>query len=197
MASRFSSARGVRTRRPAAWSPSATASTRTAAITCGRPSSSSPAASRCTRSTCAAAASRTASASTSRGSRLLNDVGTLVALAKSREPGLPVFLLGHSAGGVISCVYTLEHQAELAGLICESFAFQVRGAGFRARRRQGAEPHRAACARAALKNEEFSRDPAGRAGDERRSAHRARGAADARPSPSWSAPTSGSSRSSR
>lgn len=31
-------------------------------------------------------------------------------LAKSREPGLPVFLLGHSAGGVVSCVYTLEHQ---------------------------------------------------------------------------------------
>ena len=25
----------------------------------------------------------------------------LVALAKSREPGLPVFLLGHSAGGVV------------------------------------------------------------------------------------------------
>jgi len=55
----------------------------------------------------------------------LDDVDTLVTLAKSREPGLPVFLLGHSAGGVISCVYTLEHQDKLAGLICESFAFQV------------------------------------------------------------------------
>jgi acylglycerol lipase len=55
----------------------------------------------------------------------LNDVNTLVTLARSREPGLPVFLLGHSAGGVISSVYALEHQAELAGLICESFAFQV------------------------------------------------------------------------
>src|SRR5688572_19006556 len=40
------------------------------------------------------------------------DVDALVKLAKSREPGLPVYLLGHSAGGVISCVYTLEHQAE-------------------------------------------------------------------------------------
>ena len=38
-----------------------------------------------------------------------------------------VFLLGHRAGGVISCVYTLEHQSELAGLICESF---VPNAGF-------------------------------------------------------------------
>jgi alpha-beta hydrolase superfamily lysophospholipase len=55
----------------------------------------------------------------------LDDVSALVKLARTREPGLPVFLLGHSAGGVVSCVYTLEHQAELAGLICESFAFQV------------------------------------------------------------------------
>lgn len=59
-----------------------------------------------------------------------NDVDTLMKLARSREPGLPVFLLGHSAGGVISCVYTLEHQAELAGLICESFAFQVAAPDF-------------------------------------------------------------------
>ena len=54
-----------------------------------------------------------------------SDLATLIALAKSREPGLPVFLLGHSAGGVVSCTYALDHQAELAGLICESFAFQV------------------------------------------------------------------------
>ena len=60
----------------------------------------------------------------------LGDVGALIALAKSRERGLPVFLLGHSAGGVVSCVYTLEHQPELAGLICESFAFQVAAPDF-------------------------------------------------------------------
>src|SRR5882672_5000787 len=53
------------------------------------------------------------------------DVTTFVKLAKSREPDLPVFLLGHSAGGVVSCIYALEHQAEIAGFICESFAFQV------------------------------------------------------------------------
>jgi acylglycerol lipase len=34
-------------------------------------------------------------------------------------------LLGHSTGGVISCVYTLGHQTKLAGLICESFAHQL------------------------------------------------------------------------
>jgi alpha-beta hydrolase superfamily lysophospholipase len=34
------------------------------------------------------------------------------------------FLLGHSAGGVIACSYTLEHQDDIAGLICEDFAYQ-------------------------------------------------------------------------
>lgn len=53
------------------------------------------------------------------------DLATLIDLAKAELPGLPTFLLGHSAGGVISSVYTLEHQAELTGFICESFAFQV------------------------------------------------------------------------
>ena len=55
----------------------------------------------------------------------VDDVARARDAGEAREPGLPVFLLGHSAGGVVSCVYTLEHQAELAGLICESFAFQV------------------------------------------------------------------------
>lgn len=54
-----------------------------------------------------------------------DDLHTFIQLAKSREPGLPVFLLGHSAGGVMSCSYALDHQEELAGVICESFAFQV------------------------------------------------------------------------
>ena len=53
------------------------------------------------------------------------DLATMIQLAKKEHPGLPTFLLGHSAGGVVSAVYALEHQAELAGFICESFAFQV------------------------------------------------------------------------
>ena len=32
-----------------------------------------------------------------------DDVATLVRTAKSENPGLPVFVLGHSAGGVVSC----------------------------------------------------------------------------------------------
>ncbi len=55
----------------------------------------------------------------------VSDIAKLVELAKTREPGVPVFLLGHSAGGVAACIYALEHQQEIAGLICESFAYQV------------------------------------------------------------------------
>jgi acylglycerol lipase len=53
------------------------------------------------------------------------DVDAVVRLARSREPGLPIFVLGHSAGGVVSSAYAIEHQDELAGFICESFAQEV------------------------------------------------------------------------
>ncbi len=54
-----------------------------------------------------------------------DDLGTLIKLVKAREPGLKVFLLGHSAGGVVGCTWALDHQQEIAGFICESFAYQV------------------------------------------------------------------------
>jgi alpha-beta hydrolase superfamily lysophospholipase len=87
------------------------------------------------------------------------DVEALMALVKSREPGLRVFLLGHSAGGVVSCIYTLEHQAELAGLVCESFAFQVPAPDFALAALKGLShlaPHAHVLK---LPNEAFSRDP--------------------------------------
>lgn len=90
----------------------------------------------------------------------VSDVAGLVKLAKSREPGLPVFLLGHSAGGVVSSVYTLEHQAELAGFICESFAFLIPAPDFVLAVLKGLShlaPHAHVLR---LKNEDFSRDPA-------------------------------------
>src|SRR5262249_12949820 len=90
----------------------------------------------------------------------VSDLATFIKLAKSREPGLPVFLLGHSAGGVIASVYTLDHQAELAGLICEDFAFQVPTPDFVLAVLKGLS-HLAPHAHVVrLKNEEFSRDPA-------------------------------------
>ena len=54
-----------------------------------------------------------------------DDVETLVKTAKSENPGLPIYMLGHSAGGVTACVYALDHQSEIDGLICESFAFEL------------------------------------------------------------------------
>jgi alpha-beta hydrolase superfamily lysophospholipase len=90
----------------------------------------------------------------------VSDVAGLVALAKSREPELPTYLFGHSAGGVVSCLYALDHQAELAGLICESFAFQVPAPDFALAVFKGlahVAPHAHVLH---LKNEDFSRDPA-------------------------------------
>ena len=89
----------------------------------------------------------------------VSDVGTVMALAKSREPGLSVFLLGHSAGGVVSCLYALEHQTELAGFICESFAFQVPAPDFALAAFKGLShvaPHAHVYR---INNEYFSRDP--------------------------------------
>ena len=89
----------------------------------------------------------------------VSDVATLVALAKSREPGLPTFLLGHSAGGVIACIYTLEHPTELTGLICESFAHDIPAPDFVLAVFKGLShvaPHAHILH---LKNEVFSRDP--------------------------------------
>ena len=89
----------------------------------------------------------------------VDDVRALIALAKSREPGLPLYLLGHSAGGVISSIYTLEHQSELAGFICESFAFQVYAPDLALAVVKGLShvlPHVHVLN---LKTEDFSRDP--------------------------------------
>jgi acylglycerol lipase len=89
----------------------------------------------------------------------IDDVDTFVELAKAEHPGLPVFLLGHSAGGVISCVYTLEHQAKLAGLICESFAHELPAPDFVLAVLKGLS-HVAPHARVfKLDNNGFSRDP--------------------------------------
>lgn len=87
------------------------------------------------------------------------DLAALIKLAQSRDPGLPVFLLGHSAGGVVSCVYTLENQAELAGLICESFAFKVYAPDFALDVIKGVSYLAPRLPLLKLKNEDFTRDP--------------------------------------
>jgi acylglycerol lipase len=87
------------------------------------------------------------------------DVTRLLALAKSKEPAVPIFLLGHSAGGVVASLFTIDHQAELAGFICESFAYQVPAPEFALAVFKGLShvaPHAHILH---LKNDDFSRDP--------------------------------------
>jgi acylglycerol lipase len=92
-------------------------------------------------------------------SEWLEDVDKLVDIARSENSGVPVYVLGHSVGGVIGSSYVFEHQSEIAGFICESFAFDVglphlvqlalEGASYLA-------PHLPVYK---LQNEIFSRDP--------------------------------------
>ena len=88
-----------------------------------------------------------------------DDLATFVNIAKSQEPGLPVFVLGHSAGGVVSCIYTLDHQSDIDGLICESFAYELPVPDLVLSFLKGLSyitPHTHVFS---LKNEDFSRDP--------------------------------------
>ena len=90
----------------------------------------------------------------------VSDVAQLVDTAKSREPGLPTFVLGHSAGGVVACIYALEHQRDVSGLVCESFAHEVPAPDFALAILKGIShiaPHAHVLD---LKDEDFSRDPA-------------------------------------
>ena len=48
---------------------------------------------------------------------VLRDVERVRSLAVSSWPRLPLFVLGHSLGGLIALRYTLEHQRALAGLV--------------------------------------------------------------------------------
>lgn len=89
----------------------------------------------------------------------VSDLSLAIELGRSHHPDLPLFLLGHSAGGVTSVTYALDHQDKLDGLICESFAFRVYAPNFALKLLEGADhivPHAHVLR---LKMEDFSRDP--------------------------------------
>jgi len=90
----------------------------------------------------------------------VSDLATFIQMVKAGEPGLPVFLLGHSAGGVIACVYALDHQNQIDGLICESFAHEVPAPDFALAVVKGLSRILPRAHALKLKNEDFSRDPA-------------------------------------
>jgi acylglycerol lipase len=86
-------------------------------------------------------------------------VEAVMLIVKAREPGLPIFMLGHSAGGVVACLYTLDHPADLVGLISESFAHELPAPDFALAVFKGLShiaPHAHVLH---LPNESFSRDP--------------------------------------
>src|SRR5262249_16129036 len=89
----------------------------------------------------------------------VEDVAGTVNAAKSEHPTVPLFLMRHSAGGGVACLYAVEHQPALAGLICESFAFKVPAPAFALAVFKGLShiaPHAHVLH---LNNEDFSRDP--------------------------------------
>jgi acylglycerol lipase len=86
------------------------------------------------------------------------DVDGVVEIATAANPGKKLFLLGHSAGGVTAVTYALDHQEKLAGLVSESFAYQVPAPDFAIAALKGLS-HLAPHARVlALANKDFSRD---------------------------------------
>jgi acylglycerol lipase len=89
----------------------------------------------------------------------LSDVDELVDTARSENPDLPIYVLGHSAGGVIASSYVFEHQDEIAGLICESFALDVGLPDAAALLIKGISHLTPHLHLYTLKNEIFSRDP--------------------------------------
>lgn len=88
------------------------------------------------------------------------DLSLAIDLARSKDSGLPCFLLGHSAGGVISTIYALDYQDRIAGLIAEDFAFKVPSPDIALKLLEGAAhviPHLHVYK---IPMEDFSRDPA-------------------------------------
>ena len=89
----------------------------------------------------------------------VSDLSSAIEYGRAFHPGLPLFLLGHSAGGVTASTYALDYQDRISGLICESFAFRVYAPDIALKLLEGAShliPHVHVLK---LKNEDFSRDP--------------------------------------
>ncbi|MBV9948571.1 MAG: alpha/beta fold hydrolase, partial [Myxococcales bacterium] len=89
----------------------------------------------------------------------VGDLAAVVSFAKEQEAGAPTFVLGHSAGGVVGCLFVLDHQAEVAGFVCEDFAHELPAPDIALAVLKGVgqiAPHAHVLH---LKDEYFSRDP--------------------------------------
>jgi len=50
-------------------------------------------------------------------SAVLDEIAHILAEAKAKNPGIPIFLYGHSMGGNFALKYTLDREPKLAGLV--------------------------------------------------------------------------------
>jgi alpha-beta hydrolase superfamily lysophospholipase len=48
---------------------------------------------------------------------LVGDLERFVALVRTREPGAPVFVFGHSLGGLVTALYAIEKQPDVGGVV--------------------------------------------------------------------------------
>lgn len=59
-----------------------------------------------------------------RMARVVDDLADFIGFATTHTPGVPVFLLGHSLGGLIALQYATGEPVELAGLVLSGAAVQ-------------------------------------------------------------------------
>lgn len=57
----------------------------------------------------------------------LTDVAAMMATVGQRDPGQPVFMLGHGFGAMLACRYALRHASGPGGIICEGIALEAGG----------------------------------------------------------------------
>lgn len=64
-------------------------------------------------------------ANVQRFEQLVEDLKGIHRQVVEAHPGLPVFLLGHSMGGAVACLYVLKHRPDLRGLLLSSAMLQL------------------------------------------------------------------------
>ena len=89
----------------------------------------------------------------------VSDVSLTIERARAKHPDLPIFLLGHSAGGVTSTTYALDHQDLSTGSSARASPSAFSRPDFALTLLKGAQPRAAARPVFKLKMEDFSRDP--------------------------------------
>ena len=89
----------------------------------------------------------------------VSDLSDAIEFGRSLHPELPVYLFGHSAGGVTAVSYVLDYQDRIDGLISEDFAFRVPAPDFALKLIEGAAHIAPHAHLLKLKMEDFSRDP--------------------------------------